>query len=135
MARKRAAHPTELELLILKVLWDDSPLPVRAIRQALAAGGRDLAHTTVITTLNVMVRKKYLKRRMSGNACLFAPRVAREQVSQGMLRDLVQQVFDGSTRAAVLALFNSNEIKPGELNELREIIKRRTPGAAGEREA
>ncbi len=73
MARPKSLHPTELELQILKVLWDRSPLPVREIRQALADGGRDLAHTSVITTLGVMVRKRYLRRTKQGNAFLFAP--------------------------------------------------------------
>ncbi|HAH46218.1 MAG TPA: penicillinase repressor, partial [Planctomycetaceae bacterium] len=29
MARPGSEHPTELELEILKILWDESPLPVR----------------------------------------------------------------------------------------------------------
>ena len=36
MARARAQHPTELELLILKILWEKAPLPVRDIRKRLA---------------------------------------------------------------------------------------------------
>ncbi|MFM7723925.1 MAG: BlaI/MecI/CopY family transcriptional regulator, partial [Bacteroidota bacterium] len=46
---------------ILKILWQHSPLPVRDVRDALAEQGRDLAHTSVITTLNTMVGKRYLK--------------------------------------------------------------------------
>jgi len=58
MTRPKSAHPTELELPILKILWQRLPQPVREIRQSLADGGRDLAHTSVITTLGVMVQKK-----------------------------------------------------------------------------
>jgi len=32
MARTKSQHPTELELEILKVLWDESPLTVREVR-------------------------------------------------------------------------------------------------------
>ena len=35
MARSGSNHPTELELEILKVLWDTSPLPVREVRARL----------------------------------------------------------------------------------------------------
>lgn len=126
MARTASVHPTELELLLLKVLWERAPLPVREIRQALADDGRDLAHTTVITTLNVMVRKKYLKRTRAGKACLFEPRVTRERVSKGMLGDLLQRVFDGSAAAVVLSLFDAAEVKPDELKELRKIIDRKS---------
>lgn len=124
MARRTSRHPTEVELEILKILWDQAPRPVRDIRQALADQGRDLAHTTVITTLNVMVRKKYLKRTMAGKACLFEPRITRQQVSTRMLGDLVQRVFDGSAAAVMLSLFQSADLKADELKELREIINR-----------
>ena len=126
MARPASEHPTELELLILKVLWGQSPLPVRDIRAALARVGRDLAHTTVITTLNVMVRKKFVKRSMEGRACLFAPRITRSQVSTSMLGDLVDRVFDGSAAAVVLSLFNRTDLKSGELKELRRILRQKT---------
>ena len=68
-------QPTELELKILHVLWNESPLPVREVRQRLAVAGRELAHTSVITMLNIMVRKGFLKRSRQGNALLFAPRL------------------------------------------------------------
>ncbi|MGE5191938.1 MAG: BlaI/MecI/CopY family transcriptional regulator [Deltaproteobacteria bacterium] len=126
MARSASEHPTELELLILKVLWRESPLPVRDIRRALARAGRDLAHTTVITTLNVMVRKKFVKRTMEGKACLFAPRVTREQVSTRMLGDIVERVFDGSAAAVVLNLFDRADLKADELRELRQILRQKT---------
>jgi BlaI family penicillinase repressor len=46
MARPNSEYPTELELQILKVLWDAEPMTVREVRDTLAAGRRDLAHTT-----------------------------------------------------------------------------------------
>lgn len=126
MGRLASGYPTELELQILKILWERSPQPVREIRQALLEQGRDLAHTTVITTLNVMVRKKYLERTQRANAFLFGPQISREQVSEGMLGDLVQRVFDGSAAAVMLSLFECTDIDSNELKELRQIINRKT---------
>lgn len=125
MARPVSQHPTELELQVLKILWERSPLPVRDVRQGLADGGRELAHTSVITTLNTMVGKKYLKRTMEGNACLFAPRLSRDEVSRQMLGDVVHRVFDGSAKAVVLSLFESTDLKPEDLSELRRLINQK----------
>jgi len=125
MARPAKEHPTALELQILKVLWEKSPLLVRDVRQALAAAGRDLAHTSVITTLNTMVDKGYLKRFKRGNAFLFEPRIAREATSKQMLNDLVDRVFDGSMSALMLSLFDDRSIEQEELRELKSLFNRK----------
>ena len=122
MARPASRHPTELELVILKVLWRQSPLLARDVQVALAEEGRDLAKTTVITTLNTMVDKGYLRRKKRGNSFLFFPRVDAASVSERVLSDVVDRVFDGSTSAVLLKLFDVRDIDSGELKELRRII-------------
>jgi BlaI family transcriptional regulator, penicillinase repressor len=133
MARQKAEFPTELELEILKILWRRSPLAVREVREALAAVGRDLAHTSVITTLNVMTRKRYLRRSMEGNACLFEPHMSRENASRRMLGDVVRRVFDGSAKAVVLSLFDCAELDSSDLKELRRLIDQKAKEREHER--
>jgi BlaI family penicillinase repressor len=125
MARPGSEHPTELELQILKILWKEAPLPVRDIRQRLADQGRDVAHTSVITTLNIMVRKKSLKRALRGNAFLFEPRVSREATLKHMLGDVVNRVFDGSAMSVMLTLLDAKSVDGDELKELRRYINRK----------
>lgn len=122
MARPASRHPTELELLILKVLWRRSPLLARDVQQALAEDGRELAKTTVITTLNTMVDKRYLKRKKRGNSFLFSTAIDAATVSERVLSDVVDRVFEGSTSAVVLKLFDVQNIDSDELKELRRII-------------
>lgn len=122
MARPASRHPTELELLILKVLWRRSPLLARDVQQALAEDGRELAKTSVITTLNTMVDKRYLKRKKRGNSFLFSPAIDAATVSERVLSDVVDRVFEGSTSAVVLKLFDVQNIDSDELKELRRII-------------
>jgi predicted transcriptional regulator len=126
MARPRSENPTDLELQILKVLWARSPQAVREVREGLAATGRELAHTTVITTLNVMVKKKYLRRSMQGKSCMFVPNISRDETSQRMLGDVVERVFEGSAKAVLLSLFDQAELSTDELKELRQLINEKT---------
>lgn len=124
MPRARSQHPTRLELSILKILWEKGELAVRDVRTALAqAEGRDLAHTTVVTTLNTMVEKGQAKRRVEGNAYFFAARRREEDVSRGMLGDLVRRLFGGSARALMLNLVQCDEVPESERRELRQLIK------------
>ena len=122
MAERTNQHPTELELMILKILWEESPLPVREVRQRLADQGRDLAHTSVITTLNTMCEKKQLSRRKDGKAFLFSPKIRQDRVSHSMLGDIVDRVFDGSASALMLSLFDRSDIDAEEVKELRRLL-------------
>jgi BlaI family transcriptional regulator, penicillinase repressor len=126
MARPASDHPTELELLILKILWNRSPLPVREVRSALAESGREAAHTSVITTLNTMTRKKLVSRHRDGKAYLFAPRVEQQAVRQRMLGDVVDRLFDGSTTAVMLSLFDHTDLNPDELGRMRQFLDRQS---------
>jgi BlaI family transcriptional regulator, penicillinase repressor len=125
VGRPGSDHPTELELQILKILWHKSPDRVRSIRQELANRGRSLAHTSVITTLNIMVRKRYLKRAKRANAFFFEPIVTRESVSRRMLDDMVKRVFDGSTKNVLLTLFDASEVDADEIQKIRRYINRK----------
>jgi predicted transcriptional regulator len=125
MSRPTTDHPTDLELQILHVLWDQAPLPVREIRQRLADAGRDLAHTSVITVLNIMVRKGYVKRARQANAFLFSPQVQKESVSRRMVQSLVDRVFGGSTLAVMQHLLETSDIDAEELAQIRQLIKRK----------
>jgi BlaI family penicillinase repressor len=128
MARPASTYPTVLELQILKVLWQRSPLLARDVQQTLAGDGRDLAKTSVITTLNTMVAKKYLQRKKQGNSFLFSPRISDAEVSEQVLGDVLDRVFDGSTSAVLLKLFDVTSVNPVELKELRRIIDRKLNG-------
>jgi len=120
-------NPTELELLILKVLWEQSPLTAAQIRETLAQRGRSLAHTSVITMLQRMVVKRQLEQLdpVEGKAFRFSPLVGDKQVTQGMLGDFVDRVFDGSAEAVILSLFDVGELNAEELANLRKLLNKK----------
>ncbi len=125
MAKPGSKYPTQLELQILKFLWQQAPLLARDVQAALAEEGREVAKTSVITTLNTMVDKKYLKRKKQGNTYLFSPQITEEEVTSRVLGDVVDRVFDGSTAAVLLKLFDVTNIDDEELKKLRRLINRK----------
>lgn len=127
MARPASEHPTERELQILKILWEESPLTVREIRDAMSQRGRNLAHTSVITMLGTMVDKGQVKRLEpeQGKAFRFAPAQQQQQVARRMLGDLVDRVFDGSAEAVMLGLFDVSSLDEDEVKSLRRLFNRK----------
>lgn len=128
MPRPASEHPTELELEILKVLWRKQSGTVEEVREALAAAGRELTHSSVITMMNIMVRKKYLARRKEGRAFVYRPLVEEQRVGRGLLADIVDRVFDGSASAVMLELLETADVDAAELAAIRKLIARRQAG-------
>ena len=127
MARTKSQHPTELELEILKILWEEAPLPVREVRARLESrADRPLAHGTVITMLNIMYDKGFLKRKKDGKSFLFSPKVKKDRVTGGMMGDLLSRAFNGSPAAMVLNLLETTDVDADELAEIRKLISRKT---------
>ena len=124
MSRPKSKFPTELELEILKVLWQEGELSVREVREFLVASGRDLAHTTLITMLNLMTEKKYVSRKPKANSYLFRAKVTQEKISRGMATDLVSRVFGGSASALMLSLLDHKNLSPDEREQLLDLIEK-----------
>ncbi len=125
MARQASKHPTELELEILKILWRDEPLTGRDVRDRLAET-RELAYTSVMTIMGIMENKGYVKRKKTGKAFIYSPRVTEAATKKRMLRDVVDRVYEGSTMSVVVNLLESADIDPDELEQLRALIRRKS---------
>ena len=126
MARPVSEHPTELELEILKILWESSPLTVREVRDQLEnSANRPLTHSSVITILNIMYRKGFVKRRKAGKSFQFSPAQEKQAITGSIMGDLLTRVFEGSSSALILNLLETADLDSDELAELRKLISRK----------
>ena len=124
MARPSSRYPTELEFEILKVLWQAGPSSVKDVREALKPS-RALAYTSVMTIMNIMTRKGYLERSRESRSYIYSPLIRDEDVSGGMLGDIVNRAFDGSALAVMTNLIESGGFDGKELKKLRKLINRK----------
>jgi predicted transcriptional regulator len=112
---------TPLELEIMNVLWETGPAKVHVVQKNMPT---ELAYTTVQTMLNVLHRKGKVRRVLKGKAYEYAPSVSREKAIGGVLRDLMDRVFDGSAESLVMSLIASRHLTPGKLAELHRLVSR-----------
>jgi BlaI family transcriptional regulator, penicillinase repressor len=124
MARPASKYPTELELEMLKIIWRIGPSTGRQVQDALVSF-RDLAYTSVLTILNIMTRKGYLKRSRGEGGYVYSARVTEHSTTGRMLRDMVDRVFNGSASALMLKLLETADLDPDELKQLRKLINRK----------
>ncbi len=123
MSRRVSKHPTELELEILRVLWESGPLTGQAIRSALAPD-RSLTYQSVMTVLGIMEEKRYVTRKKSDGRYEYRARVSKSATAKRMMRDLVDRLFDGSAASAMINLLESSDLSDEELKELRAEVNR-----------
>ncbi len=95
----------DLQLAILRTLWDLGEAPVSAVHEALA--DRQLALTTIATMLRKMEEKGLVGHTELGRQFVYRAKVAPEQVQKNLVGDLVTKLFDGDPRALVNHLWRA----------------------------
>jgi predicted transcriptional regulator len=121
-----------LEERLLDALWQRGNATVRDLVDGAC---RDLAYTTVMTTLDRLFKKNLLSRQAEGRAFRYAPRFTREELHQQVAGEAFRQLIDASP-AASLPLSYLVEILTEHdaqlLDDLRQVVeaKRRQMSAS-----
>jgi len=116
--------PTDLELEILKVIWQRGHATVREVYKDLAAQ-RKIAYTTVLTMMGILERKGHLKKTAGERAYVYTATQPQSQVVQGMVQEFVGRVFDGSLKPLLVHLVEDERIDPTELKEIEALVRER----------
>lgn len=110
----------DLETVVMDRLWArDGATTVREVFEELLTD-RDIAYTTVMSTMDNLRRKGWLTRQRHGKAYLYTPQMTREQYSARLMREALG---DGGRAELVLAHF-LEQISDDESAELRKVLRR-----------
>ena len=123
MPKERGIRLGDLQLRIMRVLWDSGAVTVSEVQQRL--GRQRLAYTTVATMLRKMEERGLVDHMEEGRKFLYRPVVSMDEVTRSMTGDLVDRLFDGSLAEAVSHLLESREISREELDRLEQLIQQR----------
>lgn len=110
---------TPLELEIMNLLWDHGPATVSELQPRMA---KEPAYTTVMTMLNVLLRKGKVKRVQDGRAFRYRPAVTRQRATGTALEDLVKRMFGGSNEALLMAFVETRGITSQDLQRLSKVV-------------
>ncbi|TWU19455.1 BlaI/MecI/CopY family transcriptional regulator [Allorhodopirellula heiligendammensis] len=117
-ALKQHMELTKCEAEVMDVVWAKECVTVHDVVDAV---DRELAYTTVMTTMKILEGKQFLLRgEKRGRAFTYTPRVSREQVRAGMLKSLMDQLFGGSARSLVLSLVQSSAVSPEDIEAVKK---------------
>jgi predicted transcriptional regulator len=110
----------DLEAVVMDRLWErEGATTVRAVFEDLLHD-REIAYTTVMSTMDNLHRKGWLSREREGKAYLYVPSMTREQYSAQLMRDALDV---GGRSDLVLAHF-LDQISDDESAALRKVLRR-----------
>ena len=110
----------ELEAVVMDRIWDrDETTTVREIFDELAAE-REIAYTTVMSTMDNLHTKGWLARERDGKAYRYWPTLTREQHSAQLMRE----VLDAGGRSELVLSHFLEQISPEESARLRTALQR-----------
>ena len=121
MARPASTHPTDVELQILRILWDLGPSPVRDIHKRLEAD-KGTNYSTTVKMLGVMLHKELVKRDEDAQPHVYRPALTREKTGKRMVRELIDKVYEGSALSLVLQALAASKASPADLAEVRKLL-------------
>jgi predicted transcriptional regulator len=114
---------TDQELEIMKIVWRLQTATVRDVYEALLQR-RKIAYTTVMTMMNILEQKKYLKKSPEDRAYVYRPARPKDQVIKRMVREFVDRVFNGSAEPLLVHLVEDCRLSENDLEEMRRMIRK-----------
>jgi predicted transcriptional regulator len=122
MDSKPRELPTETELSLLQLLWDQGPATIRRLTELLYPGGSASHYATVQKLLERLEDKGYVRRDRSSMTHVFDAKIARDQYIGGQMRAMADRLCGGSLTPLLTHLLQAERLSAEERRELRRLL-------------
>ena len=117
------SQPTERELAILKILWDNGPSTVRRVNEAMNET-KATGYTTTLKLMQIMAEKGLLIRDDSTWKHTYKVAVSEEKTQNQLVGDLMDKVFSGSAEKLVMRALSAKKVSAEELSKIRKMLSK-----------
>lgn len=120
----------DLEAEIMEIVWGKGwdEFAVSDVHELLEAQ-REIAYTTVMTTISRLYDKEHLTRRKDGRRYLYQPKMTRIEFIEAMTREVLGSLPSvGQDAAVALLVERVAKADESELDRLEALIKQRRGG-------
>jgi predicted transcriptional regulator len=118
-----------LETEIMQILWQDKRSTVKKVHRKLSQH-RDIAYTTVMTTMGRLAEKGVLERHREGLAYVYVPAITEEDFVTMVVHQVLDGLLDDYSNMAVNYMVEYlAKNNPDELRQLKQAIQAQTNGS------
>ena len=121
MARGRNSRPTDRELAILRILWDNGPSTVREVNEIMNED-EDTGYTTTLKLMQIMIDKGLLRRDDSQFKHIYQPALTEEKAQKQLFGDLLDKAFSGSAEKLVMRALSAKKVSAKELARIKILL-------------
>lgn len=118
---KSPTQLSDLQLDVLRVLWDKGEATVNEVHAALAER-RSLAATTVSTLLNRLEKYGRVHRTRVGRLFVYRATESEVDAKRSMVGELTRRLFSGDVPELLNHLLSAQEMQPGDLERIKKMI-------------
>ncbi|GAC1541264.1 MAG: BlaI/MecI/CopY family transcriptional regulator [Herpetosiphon sp.] len=109
-----------LETDIMQVVWKEQPTTVKKVHRALQKN-REIAYTTVMTTMTRLAEKGVLDRKREGLAYVYTPAITQREFETMIVRRVLDGLMDDYQEETITYLMDYlAEHNPEQLARLRD---------------
>jgi len=113
--------PTESELEILGILWNEQSATVRRVHEELSKN-KESGYTTTLKLMQIMFEKGLVTRDDSSKTHIYQPAVTREKTQKQFLNKMINTLFAGSSANLVLQALGGHNASEDELQQIQQLI-------------
>lgn len=110
------------ELAVMSVLWRLGSASVSDVREALE---EDLAYTSVLSALQTLEEKGYVRHEAEGRAYRYFPTVEAERAGGSALARIRDAIFHGSAERMFAQMVSDKKLGRKELEQMRQLLAKR----------
>jgi BlaI family penicillinase repressor len=107
------------ELAVMSVLWRLGSATVSEVRDALE---EDLAYTSVLSALQTLEEKGYVRHEPEGRAYRYFPAVGAERAGTSALARIRDAIFQGSAERMFAQMVADKRLSRQELERMRQLL-------------
>ena len=115
--------PTEGELEILQILWENGPSPVRFVNEKLNKI-REVGYTTTLKIMQIMADKGLVKRNTESRTHIYEAFINEEATQKQLLQKFVDSTFRGSAMKMIMQALGNHEASGQELEDIKALIEK-----------
>ena len=121
MARRKTVRPTDRELTILRILWDNGPSTVRQVNEAMSQD-EDTGYTTTLKLMQIMAEKGLVLRDDSQFKHVYRSALTEEKAQKQLVGDLLDRAFSGSAEKLVMRALSTRKVSAKELASIKKML-------------